>query len=52
MKLNTNIKVTLNQKSKIHKVNIVKESPASQAHKLYCTDLSVMRLRWCFISAG
>jgi hypothetical protein len=39
MKLNTDIKVTFNPKSKVHEINTVTESAASQAHKLYYIDL-------------
>ena len=39
MKLNTDVKVTFNSKNKVREINIVKESAASQAHKLYFIDL-------------
>jgi hypothetical protein len=45
MKLNTNIKVTFNLKNKVCEINTVTESAASQTHKLYYIDLSVVRLR-------
>jgi len=35
MKLNTDIKVTFNPKGKVHEINTVTESVASQAHQLY-----------------
>ena len=39
MKLNTDVKVTFNPKSKVREINIATESAASQAHQLYCIDL-------------
>jgi hypothetical protein len=45
MKLNTYVKVTFHSKSKVCEINTVTKSVASQAHKVYCIDLSVMRLR-------
>jgi hypothetical protein len=45
MKLNTDVKVTFHPESKVYKINIVMESVVSQAHKVYCINLSVMRLR-------
>ena len=45
MKLNTDAKVTFNPKNNIREINKIMKSAASQAHKLYCIDLSVMWLR-------
>jgi len=45
MKLNINIKVVFNSKGKVCKINTITESVASQAHKFYYIELSVMRLR-------
>ena len=39
MKLNSDVKVTFNLKSKVRDINTVSESAASQAHKLYCIDI-------------
>ena len=45
VKLNTDVKVTFNSKSKVREINTVTESATSQAHKLYCIDFFVIRLR-------
>jgi hypothetical protein len=45
MKLNTDVKVTFNSKSKVCEINTVTKSATSYAHKLFCTDLSAMWLR-------
>jgi hypothetical protein len=35
--------VTFNPKSKVREINTATESPASQAHKLYCIDRALQR---------
>jgi hypothetical protein len=41
VKLNTDVKVTFNPKSKVREINIVTESAALQVHQLYCINLSM-----------
>jgi len=36
------LKVIFNQKSEVREINIVTESAASQAHKLYCVNVFAM----------
>ena len=40
VRLNTDVEVTFNSKSKVHEINTVTKSATSQAHKLYFIDFS------------